>query len=112
MLLSETKAAILIKYSSQDGLFIILLLYTLLYFLATRKYSVIELKQEEIILAEEKKQENEFEYNDGLGDMLREKEIQEFSWAKTSIMVFRQSLIVTKCLTELQWISMSRSLLT
>ncbi|MCP4050502.1 MAG: SPOR domain-containing protein [bacterium] len=32
-------------------------------------------------------QENDFEYNDGLGDLLREKEKREFSWLKTSIVM-------------------------
>jgi cell division septation protein DedD len=33
-------------------------------------------------------QQDEFEYNDGLGDLLREKEKREFSWIKTTIVLF------------------------
>lgn len=36
---------------------------------------------------EKETHEEEFEYNDGLGDMLREKESREFSWIKTSTIV-------------------------
>ncbi|MFC1616804.1 SPOR domain-containing protein [Candidatus Margulisiibacteriota bacterium] len=38
-------------------------------------------------MEKESVQDNEFEYNDGLGDMLREKEGHEFSWAKTTILI-------------------------
>ena len=39
-------------------------------------------------------QDQEFEYNDGLGDLLREKERREFSWLKTTI-VFLVVIVVT-----------------
>ncbi|MDA1353381.1 MAG: SPOR domain-containing protein [bacterium] len=39
--------------------------------------------------------ENEFEYNDGLGDLLKEKERQEFSWAKTVVVLASIITVVT-----------------
>lgn len=37
--------------------------------------------------SENQQSNDELEYNDGLGDLLREKEKREFSWAKTSIVL-------------------------
>lgn len=44
---------------------------------------------------EEHNIENEFEYNDGLGDLLKEKERQEFSWAKTVVVLASIITVVT-----------------
>mgnify|MGYP003331015553 CR=1 FL=1 len=48
---------------------------------------------------DKKKEENELEYNDGLGDLLREKEEFEFSWAKTSIVLISVIAIIFLGLT-------------
>jgi hypothetical protein len=44
-------------------------------------------------------QDNQLEYNDGLGDLLREKEEYEFSWAKTSIVLISVIAIIFLGLT-------------
>jgi len=45
------------------------------------------------------KNDNQLEYNDGLGDLLREKEEYEFSWAKTSIVLISVIAIIFLGLT-------------
>ncbi|RAP38278.1 hypothetical protein DID80_02755 [Candidatus Marinamargulisbacteria bacterium SCGC AAA071-K20] len=52
-------------------------------------------------------QDNQLEYNDGLGDLLREKEEYEFSWAKTSIVLISVIAIIFLGLTFVFKISKS-----
>ena len=51
------------------------------------------------MLDKEEIKEDEFEYNDGLGDLLREKDKREFSWAKTSIVLISLLAIIIIGLT-------------
>jgi len=46
-------------------------------------------------------EQDEFEYNDGLGDLLREKERREFSWLKTIIVLITFIFVIFFCLTFL-----------
>ena len=38
--------------------------------------------------------EDDFEYNDGIGDLLKEKEVYQFSWVKTAIVVLSLLMII------------------
>ncbi len=53
--------------------------------------------------------EKEFEYNDGLGDLLKEKERQEFSWVKTLVVLV--SIITVVSLSFMVVFRVGRSLM-
>lgn len=48
-----------------------------------------------------KEDQNEFEYNDGLGDLLREKEKPEFSWSKTLLIISSLVIIIFVSITAI-----------
>jgi cell division protein FtsN len=54
--------------------------------------------------------EDDLEYNDGLGDLLREKDKLEFSWAKTSIVLIAIIFVIFVGLTFL--VKLGKSMLT
>lgn len=54
----------------------------------------IQCKKKESKLPEEHGTTDEFEYNDGLGDLLREKEQLKFSWVKTSAVLVSLLVII------------------
>jgi hypothetical protein len=47
------------------------------------------------LLKKQETQQDDFEYNDGLGDLLRDKERHEFSWPKTIVVVGLIVVLVT-----------------